>query len=602
MKKSKIVRMISVAIALAMLLSLVPAVSAFADDYYVRPASGVVDLEPLYIPDDVDFFYVIDYGLESVMFGQTFSVWSRPRTDALGRPYLVDGKVVPDPELGPLHNVTRSQISFLFNRRADRLNPNRGNWTMTLWGEADISRNIRRGGYLGVRRRLPNATYELIAVIPIDARPNHRYIRNARRVIYMPSVLTDGAHIEREWLQNPLNQPDMWTGGQDTAPSTLEIRVGLDRRRPGNNNIIATERVEPGERVSIAHDYIPRGTRGTFRTAPNEAVNFVTIGGVERHIRDWIAMGETYAPDYGDLQELLDAGGNFGSQTVRFRIPNQPNPPAIPRMLVTPGRNGAPFFISRTNAHMRVLAYEVEGGGDPQPAWRQITPNMRVSDFIDLFEEQDLPICPVNPTNYSFEIRFFRNNRVVSAPGFLSWNRTDFVAATGVRANVGSVVNVTGAQNNSVTTNANPLNRNGFNVAVRTEGGTVQHATGARGTAAANVASWFRHADGAFTDADGYSTSLPPGLTAYLTSVRGANATINIHGVPEVAASNTPVLITIPASAIEGGRAAVPVYNPEVDGVRRARFNIAAAAVATSEIAPHDITSPGAVDIDFLYD
>ncbi|MCL1845009.1 MAG: hypothetical protein FWF77_03810 [Defluviitaleaceae bacterium] len=577
------------------------------------PTRSVIRVEftpPAPIPVDVDFFYLIDYVNEMLVFGNTFTVWDRPQVDALGRPMVDEhgNLMLLDT---PLHEVNRSDISYIFNRRADRINPNRGNWITTWTGEADISRHARRGGYIGVRRRLPNNTFEMIAVIPIQARPVHRYIRRANRALYLPTILTaDGALPQNsDRIRNPLDDATLWPATNPGEAPDLEIRIGDDRRRlfGGNGVVIRTDRVAPGEYVEVSHDMIPRGTRGTFRIAPNEAQHFVNHNHEVRFIRDLLGEGVTYVPGYGDLQEILDRGGSFASQIVRFRIPNQPNAPAVARMLVTPGRNGQAFFVSRTNQHMRVWAYAIctddtaPTYGTAIPAWRPITPNIHVQNLINLFEGQPLPVCPVNPANYSFEIRIFRNNRIVSAPGFFSpsiagANGTPgFVDSTNMNATLGAIV-VTGTQNDQLGTTAAHA-RNGFTINISTAGGTIimpaTNAASARNPDATNraaVESWFVNEAGVNT--------LPAGLRATLTR-SGANAQIIVHGTPTAAANDVPISLLIPASAVQGDNA-VRVINPPVsatDSTPRARFNIAPDPDAATTAYLTSITSPAALSM-----
>ncbi|MCL2356354.1 MAG: hypothetical protein FWC70_04220 [Defluviitaleaceae bacterium] len=524
---------------------------------------GCPDCAPV-IPGDVDFFYVINFGDETIRFGQTFNVWAanRPVVNAAGVPI-----VGPAPERRPvtvwpagvtpaptLRNVNRSEISFIFNRRADSINPNRGNWTMTLTGEANISRHLNRGGWIGVRRTV-RGQHELIALIEIPARPANRDIRAYRRDIYVPTrAVADGTGFRinnHEYLWNP------------TAPggASFEIRVGDDRRLFGTNaHVVTASNVMPGERISLSHDSIPRGTRGTFRIAHLEAVNFATRDNDTQHIRDWIAAGETSLPGYGNLQELLDAGGSFGSAPVAFRIPAQPNAPATARMLVTPGRNGAPAFISRTNRNMHVkLGYDAQrvyddGGNfvgiENIPVWQPLSANQPVHELLAMFDNA-YPTArprPVSGDNYSFEFRVIRAGRILSAPGFFTWSATDLVISTNVSASVSPVV-VRGRQ---YAENYHVSRPAGVNVNIVTAGGRAD--AGLEGT---NVTSWF-------------GTSIPDGLTATVTRVNGANIRINIQGIP-ASTSDLPMTITIPDGAIPGWANPIVVTNAG-DG---AIFNIA---------------------------
>ncbi|MCL2356653.1 MAG: hypothetical protein FWC70_05780 [Defluviitaleaceae bacterium] len=497
-------------------------------------------------PGDVNFFYIINYGRETITFGRQFEL---------------NGET-----------INRSEITYLFNRRQDRVeNVNRGNWTMTLTGEVNISAFARRGGYIGVRRRLPNGQHELLAVIEIPARPDNRPLRAHRRSIYVPTIY--GADRPGEILRNPHDD-------------LIEVVIGNDRGHFGRSNFLSTGILEPGEEFDFPHDIIPRGTRGTFRVAPIEAVNFVLYNGEYWFITDLIASNVTYVTGYGNLQELVDAGGRFGSVPVRFNIPNQPNAPVTARMAMTEGRNGAPWFISRTNAHMQVRLGE---DNDGNAVWGRLTANMPVRQVMDLFENHpDGPFAlPQIGDYYVFEMRVFRANRIVSAPGFLSLPATEFAGNMNVTASVNPVV-VGGTQLNAAATAQNPLNRNGVNVVVVTTGGTITlPPTAITATTRADVAHWFRTADGS-------PGGLPDGLTATLTRVQGARATITIHGIPTQTADNVAMNIVIPADYHNGNNVISVTNAPADGGVASARFNIAPAPVSSlPPVAPDTVPDSG---------
>ena len=478
-----------------------------------------------------DPFYVINFARETISFGQNFYF---ARLDQTTRePIQVNGNAV----MVPAH---RSEITFIFNRRADRIRVDRGTWISTANGEPEIHRHLRRGGYIGVRRTIRNQ-HELIAIIEIPARPSNRDIRPARRNIYVPSRFFADAVQPGEFLHNP-------------TYNTLEIRIGNDTGIARTST--TTERLAPGETYSFPHDFIPRGTRGTFRIAPEEKNNFALFNGEFRCVRELLLRGVTQC-DNGYPLQLGE--GSFGSNLVRFRIPNQPAAPLVSRMAMTEGRNGAQWFISRTNSHMRVL---LGADDDGNPVWSQLAPNTTINGLISLFTDEGFELPTPVDDNYEFEVRFFRNNRIVSAPGFLRVNADNFRGNTAVRASVSPIV-VSGTQNDDRTNAQNPLNRNnGISVVVTTSGGRVTMTPTAR-TAQnrADVASWF-------------GGTLPEGLTATLTRVQGARATITIHGIPTQPANNVPMVIEIPYTAIEGGTA-VQVYNAIAEGNAVARFNIA---------------------------
>lgn len=492
------------------------------------------------VPQDAPFFYVINYTTETISFGQNFRF---AQIDPVTREYLRDASGNHITQY-----ASRSQISFIFNRRADRIRPDRGNWVMTLTGESDISRHLRRGGYIGVRRRLPSGQHELMALIPLQARPPHRELRAHRRNIYEPTRMINDVIQRGDRLQNPTD-------------NTLEIRIGNDRFSFGRPTVIATERLEPGAPFPFPHDSIPRGMRGTFRIAPQEAVNFVEHNGELRWIRDWIYDGVEYVDGVGNLQNLIDEGGSFGSATVRFSIPNQPAAPATNRMLMTPGRNGAPYFISRTNRNMRVLL----GYDGDNSVWGQLEPNISIREFIDLFENDGRPL-PENGDYYEFRIRFFRNNRVVSAPGYLHVRRDDFRENTLIHASV----TPTAASQGIITGTEGVALRNhaSNNIIITT--------TNARANVARNddVTSWF---------------NLPTGLTATVSAISGARITIQIRGTATQVYDEPlvgPLVINIPAGVLTVD--AFEVLNEDADGNPIAEFNITPASEGEILYVPVD--------------
>jgi len=569
-----------------------------------------------------NFFYVINYRDMSISIGETFAA-NVFVTMPNGRVAVEDDGVTPmllrHPEGHPLEGEPvliasgRENITWMFNRRADRFNPSRGNWSRTFTGEIEVHRQVRRGGYIGVRRQLtsgPNAgQFELIGIIELPAAPANRYIRAHRRDIFVPRIV--GVAGEYNFFQNPepvgTNTDGVYVGrGED-----IEVRIGADRGFV-SNLILPLERLSPGQTWEVDHDALPRGSRGAYRIAPTETTNFVNVGGTWFGIRDLIRTNGTIGTpgvpqltlaeieamvlpgtDYDSLEDMMGEG-NFGSAHVRFRIPNQPNAPATPRMAVTPGRNGAANFVSRTNANMSVWAWNFcEDEDEYVRAWRQLRPNITVTDFIGLFEGQEMPLDDTG-TTYVFEIRVLRAGRIMSAPGFLPMNAAAFNAATGVTAAMDTVI-VAGTQNDPRTNAQNPVNRaNGVNVTVRTSGGVVN-----AGMVGQDVASWFY--TGGPDDATATPTGLPAGLSATITRISGGAVTIRVQGMATAPAVNTPIWIRIPGTAIQGGQE-VRATNPALTGnaarEHRAIFNIAAAEVtvtpelqsATSPADPFAVT------------
>lgn len=403
-----------------------------------------------------------------------------------------------------------------------RINPNRGNWVMTLTGESDISRHLRLGGYIGVRRRLPNGQFELLTVIDIPARPTNRLIRGYRRDIYIPTRLVDDEIQIGERLANP-------------SAETLDVRIGQDGRGIllNNNPNVLRSRLAAGDTLDLPHDSMPRNSRGNYRIAAQEKNNFVVYNDVITCVRYLLLRGVTYVG--GVPLELGE--GNFASAPITFRIPNQPTAPATNRMAMTAGRNGAPWFISRTTAHMRVrLGYDAYTG---DAVWGQLAANNTINDLIALFEEGGHDLPATFGGNYAFELRIFRNNRIVSAPDFLHVNRAEFHANTAVTATI-TPVTITGTQYDNRTTNDNPLNRAGINVTLATSGGQTN------AQLREDVTDWF--------------INLPDGLTATVNQVTagGSRIRVNIHGVPTEPA-DAPLTITIPANRFIGGVTATDI-------------------------------------------
>ena len=571
-----------------------------------------VSITLTHLPDD-NFFYVINHVAETVSIGSAFTFPRLdPRTPAVRNPnapstlpeFLTANACTDacaDDCTDPCSvasivwgNAYRDQVQFIFNRRADRIRIDRGSWQVTESGEVDISRQLRRGTYMGIRRPDPNnrGQFELIAIIPLAPRPAHREIRAFRRDIYVPSRLVNNEIQDGEFLQNP-GFPVQGTDAR-TGPD-LEVRINSDRGPLSGS--IATERLAPGQRHPFPHDRLPRGTRGTFRIAPTNTVNFLEHNGEYTCVRELYHMGITVTSGGEDVR--LPGSeynpGNFGSAIVRFRIPNQPIPPAVSRMAITPGRNGAAQFISRTNAHMRVLlgyeTVEVDGVNVTRQVWVPLSPNITVSGMISLFAAQGvygepdyrpafpLPLTP-NGLYNEFEIRFFRNNRVTSAPGFFRVNADRFQEATNVTARVESVI-IRGTQYDERTTAQNPLNRpNGVNVQVRTSGGVVTGVTAASGRNGYNVSDWFVPA-------------LPAGLSATVNQVSagGSGIRIAIWGVPtEATAGYVPLRIVIPPAYFADWNEPVSVENTETDGVYAARISIEG-GVSPSVVSAMNVTS-----------
>ena len=590
---------------------------------FMIPSATVIRVEftppPTFIPTPTepgDFFYVIDFVNESVIFGNNFNVYTQiaeldPRN---GRP-IVDANGVPniiDRVGGPLEEVNRLHIHTTFNRRADRITAARGNWQPTWNGIVDISRNVRRGGYLGVRWRNPVTQLdELIHLIRIDEQANHRDLRDYRAQIFLPSRMVGDVVEINNFIQNPSSPT-----GQN---HTLEIRVGGDRGGVFNANRpqVATERLAPGARFYINHDIIPRGTRGTFRIAPQEPTNFLFAAPDTNadyvHIRDlarrpgqtqgWTFDGYNFVPVL--LTDALAETGAFGSRLVRFRIPNQPLSPAVSRFAVLPGRNNGPLFVSRTNMHMQVLLGERNGA----QVWARMPQNnATVAQIIGLFnvgtgtdtapEPFTLPVRTVytaavgNPgdDNYvpagshvvhDFEFRFFRPNRVVSAPGIFTVRADQFDASLQAAVTEGAVIGSNAGT--VVTATEATLVAAGYNIRIGTVGGQTNVANGAV------VTDWF--------------TNLPTGLVATVNQVQsgGSNIRINITGATtEPLPIQRNLEIIIPGSALEGSNDPLPVTNPQ-DGspYALARINIAAYGGVALPVV-QSVTAPTPVTLTFL--
>ena len=533
-----------------------------------------IDMELHWYASD-SFFYIINYANETISFGETFGFPRLdPETPAVRNP---DGTFTLPRYLTDSNNAlvwgagNRGQITFIFNRRADRIRVDRGSWVSTITGETCIRRHLNRGGFLGVRQAVGGGRHELIAIIPLDARPINRNIRPHRRIIYRPTMMLNNEIERRDYIWNP----------EAAGGEYIEVRIGNDRGVI-HSGFLATERLAPQERFALSHDGVPRGTRGAYRIAPTEATNFLWHNGNFTSVQELLWMGVAYC-DNGTpiVPSLLD--GNFGSPIVRFRIPNQPNAPAIARVAVTPGRNGAAMFLGRTNANMQVkVGYETDPdlvtSDNPQglvldwdgravPVWRQMGRNITVRDFIDLFEDDGfiLPRRGIGEEEvYEFEIRTIRNNRIASVPAFFSWptnaaatalgdGSIGFREATNITAflrqgsGANPVVSVTGTQHDP--NERATLYRSGSNVFINTNGASI---TVANNT---DVSSWF--------------TNMPDGLTARVTQVTGGHIRVNIRG-RATEALNAPIEVTIPAGYLTP-TAFVITPNPNVV------FNIAPA-------------------------
>jgi len=615
------------------------------------------------------FFYVMNFAAETVSFGDGFT--AHPQSHVLAYTahngvyaYRVqrdaDGAI--QTVSTPLGNIPREQIQVSFNRRADRVqpriryhaNPNRdnygtfrdirwsGTWSRTGTGEVDISRHLRRGGYMGVRRTINNNEHTLLAVIPLPARPNNAALRAERRNVYLPSIFTvaDGVN-SREFLQNPIlaNAYDR-RGNLIYTPAPWEIRL-LGDRGFVHREILRTEFIKPGEHFALPHDGLPRGSRGTFRIAPIETNNFIWFDGEFTSIRDLLNDPDPSTParfrenpdnaydrqvqdDYNEWHSLGE--GNFGSPTVAFRVPNQPNAPRVDRMVMTAGRNGAAHFISRTNANMRVkVGYEtvqydyvlwVDGvstdrqGSKEVPVWRPLRSNIPIQEVIDLFTAFYNDYASVYPqyrlasevpgnatgTSYRFEIRQFRNNRIPSAPGFLTLTAQEFNDRTNITASVAPVV-VTGNQHEFNP--AAPIIRNGVNLVVTSNGGTfvanVPGSDPAVRMVGHDISGWVqvRNADGIILPLSDF------GLEATVGALAAGNSrlTVRIQGRPTTAADNLGFVITVPAGYITGATDSLVIENAVVGQIDTglpypnnyrneyaARLNIASGSPATITI------------------
>jgi hypothetical protein len=277
---------------------------------------------------------------------------------------------------------------------------------------------------------------------------------------------------------------------------------------------------------------------------------------------DYRARGAGVPVIDGEPLELVE--GSFGSAIQRFRIPNQPVPPAAHNMARI-ARNGGAWQISRTNAHMRVFAgidADDTSATYGQPIWLPITANITVPALIALFEDGNWGL----PANGVFELRFFRNNRVVSAPGFLNLGADFIDDYTGVSAQVAGMtavgITIAGEVGTNLPTNAR------YNIRITTSGDQTNVARNAV------VTSWF--------------PGLPAGLTATVSAVGGQGSVITIQIRGSAASSITgPMNIVIPGTAFRETNDAVTVAtNPNV------AFNITG-GVSASELLT--LTAPSGV-------
>ena len=565
------------------------------------------------------FFYAINYVDESIDFGNNFTVYQVPaftEPDPRGRRTLImDANNMPTYEFleNPITGVLRGDLSFSFNRRADRIDPTRGNWgNSTLTGRVDLQRHLRRPTFMGVRRQLPNNSFELIAIIPLGGRPVNRAIRAHRRDIYVAPMLgADNIVSTAGHFQNPEPLVD---------GATLEVRIANDRRNP-NAGFLATERLAPGETHEMPHDRVPRGSRGTYRIAPTDVDNFVMYGGEMVAVRDILARyaredyirddGNTIVPNCDAGEPIVLGEGNFGSALVRFRIPNAPLPPAVARMTMTPGRNGAPFFISGTNANMFVnvgtRAVYDDGGNYTGTVthWERLDRSIPLAAFLGLFVARDTDVAN-NITRFlpashnvmiggnstavrDFEIRVLRAGRVQSAPGFLRLEVDAANANLNPSARIVPVL-VTGEQNDQSV--RSPLYRTGTRVVIHTSNGLVDNPRPARGDVVG----------GATAPADNnWFPNLPEGLTATITAMGAGNSqiTVTIQG-RATEASSEAIQIVIPEGRLVADapfvvpNVPVPVGDPPVY-LAPARFNI----TGDSRPVVQSITPPDAIDITF---
>jgi hypothetical protein len=566
------------------------------------------------------FFYAINYVDETISFGNGFSIFERPlfsAPDARGRRTLEMYNGLPVYEVleTPIDGILRQEITFIFNRRADRIDVTRGNWSRTGTGNPEFSRQIRRGGFVGVRRALPSGGHELIAIIPLDARPCNRAIRAHRRTVFQAPILQPGNSIE---TTGHFHNPEPVDG------ATLEIRIGQDRRNP-HLGYLATERLAPGGIHPMPHDLLPRGSRGTYRVAPTDVENFVLYDGTMWAVRDILAMyrrtnylaypAAPVVPVCDDGEPIVLGEGNFGSMIVRFRIPNAPNAPAVARMTMTPGRNGQPFFISGTNQNMFVNVgtrdiYEAGVFVRTVTEWEPLARNIQLGAFLGLFvpraEDAADNITRVLPTTRDvttstttdgvtttttttvrdFEIRMLRLGRVQSAPGFLTLSVDAMDANLVASARVNPVLVEGVAMNQDLRA---PLNRTGTRVIIDTTNAIV---TGVQRNQVVGGAD--APAD------DNWFPNLPAGLEARITALSAGNSriTVTIRGIAEVGSTDA-IEIVIPADR-GFGPAPFPVANvpvPTGDPVvylAPARFNIGGDARPIAQ----SITNPS-VDVTF---
>jgi len=404
-------------------------------------------------------------------------------------------------------------------------------WQPTLSGRIDISRFIPKKASakevsLIVRRvSTPNADPVFIT---LKARPDIKALVTAKDKTF------------RKKIYNIAEQTFINTTDQD-----LELRFDLDRSGR-NPHVEVLGKQGEADSLYFHHDRKPFGVRGTYRIA---AVNF------EKFV---VENGELRILDGAEL-ELAASKASFSSLPVKFRTPAQPKAPDASRMVLTQGKNGAPWFISRTTPKMKV-ALRCDDRG---LTWGNFpSKNLTIAGLIKLFED-DAYVLPIDSDgNYTFEVRTFKAGKPDSRPAYLVFNADEFHERTKVSAVANPFV-VTGVQNSTDTKAA--LAR-GVNMVVVTSGGvaTVKKDD--------NVSSWF--------------ANLPDGLEATIKSVSGARITITIKGFAKEA-SDEGMVITIPGTALTGGVDVEVVVNSDDNGVPLTRFNI----------AEDTTTSPGAIVI-----
>jgi len=594
---------------------------------------------------DDGFFYDINFLSETVLFGSSFSWEFDCICDAACvRPSICGEQI-----------VKREQLQYTFHAKEANVRPTppnargvikwKGKWNTTLTGEVDISKNIRKGGFIGVRMVLPNGQFRFIDTVRIPAQENVKDVNKAAKFIY---------DFRTQTLQNPTGEV------LNTIASELNVRIGNDRGLI-HREILATELLSPGEKVFFAHDLIPRGVGGTFRIAPVQPTGFVMVNasgaideenGVFTSVRDLVREGKKdgatpfttcictpaqgvncQATATATCAEVELEKGQFGSKMAKFRIPNQPNAPKTAPMAVTPGRNGAPFFLSKTNAKQALILGErpltvddeivrdTNGRIINELVWVPLTPNISLQALLDIVatanDSTSSNFVPNTDRLRSYRDDLLSNNLILeirtfklikgtpvtsdltsadlasplSAPGIVEIPLSRIEGNLGVTASLSALAAAhTPIHRGSFIRANNNLPTAGISLRIVTTGGVINGDV--RGT---NVETWF--------------TSLPAGVEAVVTGISGATTTVALRvpagGTLSNDAFNAPMEIRIPVEAIlVGGRpytgAVVEVDNPVTDDVARVRFAIDEVPVDTGSAPVPDTANSKNEELEFF--